>query len=366
MAILNQAIAIPIWAVFMAIAAIVVLAILIRGLEAKRQIAAGIGIVALLTAFSAVITSSQWAATGGSGQHTAAAIPVGPEAERRALEARQADLAARAATPGSPLACLDALAGVSVDSGCEQAVFASPISAAVAVSYAAARLQLLADSVAFARRADPSYASKIGGLRLAVQNDAYGIYAHILAERDGCTPERCDAFALLGDPSTLKVHLRQHVYASYVAQYRDRWRASSTAEAVPRSTVPTPTAAAAATMALAGSDLALSSAAAPVPVPRSRPTPTVAGSDDSAAVPTASITPPPSDANAVTSAVPPRSRGPVPPVASVLPNLDFPSSSSIPPISIMAPEPKLPPADAASAKPSAPPSTTPQESSRPQ
>jgi hypothetical protein len=50
-----------------------------------------------------------------------------------------------------------------------------------------------------------------------------------------------------------------------------------------------------------------------------------------------------------------RSRGVVPPVASVLPNIDFPSASSIPAINIMAAEPKLPPGDEAAATPSPPP-----------
>jgi hypothetical protein len=48
-------------------------------------------------------------------------------------------------------------------------------------------------------------------------------------------------------------------------------------------------------------------------------------------------------------------RAPVPPVASVLPDIDFPSASSIPPVSIMAAEPKLPSTDAAPAAPSAAP-----------
>jgi hypothetical protein len=40
-------------------------------------------------------------------------------------------------------------------------------------------------------------------------------------------------------------------------------------------------------------------------------------------------------------------RGVVPPIASVLPNLEFPSSDSIPPVSIMDAEPKPPTAEPA-------------------
>src|SRR5208282_2714541 len=47
-------------------------------------------------------------------------------AERRALEMRAEQLSAQALAPGSPLACLDALAGEIIESACEKAVFASP------------------------------------------------------------------------------------------------------------------------------------------------------------------------------------------------------------------------------------------------
>jgi hypothetical protein len=367
MTILSQTIAIPIWAVLVAIAAIVALGVLIRGLEIRRQLAVVGGIAALLIAMSSAIISSQHVATPQR-QHVAVAIPVAPDAERNALEARQAELTARAANPGSPLACLDALSGVSVESGCEQAIFASPISAAVAVSYATARLQLLADGIAFARRADPSYESKLVDLRRTVQNDAYGIYAHILATRDGCTPERCAAFALLGDPSTLKVHLRQGVYASYLAQYRDRW-ATASAGLLTAPPQPPSSAAATATMALAATDLAVPVTTATIPLPKTRPAPSdVAGPNALAAVPPAADAPSAAveRRSASLNRPPALSRGLVPPVASVVPNLDYPSSSSIPPINIMAAEPKLPPASAAPDKPSPKPSTAQKPSSRPQ
>src|SRR5262245_37719940 len=51
-------------------------------------------------------------------------------AERRAIEARENELAARAASPGSGLGCLDAAAGDAVESLCERALFATPESTA--------------------------------------------------------------------------------------------------------------------------------------------------------------------------------------------------------------------------------------------
>src|SRR3990172_3379326 len=46
--------------------------------------------------------------------------------DRLALDARAGELTARALVPGSPLACLDAMAGDTVETACEKAGFASP------------------------------------------------------------------------------------------------------------------------------------------------------------------------------------------------------------------------------------------------
>jgi len=89
-------------------------------------------------------------------------------AERRALDQRAAELAARAITPGSPLACLDAVAGDAVESGCEKAVFASPATVAAAVSYVTARLALLSDSIDYARRAGGGYESALATVRVSI------------------------------------------------------------------------------------------------------------------------------------------------------------------------------------------------------
>src|SRR5215475_3959481 len=60
------------------------------------------------------------------------------QAERRAIDTRMSELAARALAPGSPLACLDAIAGDAVESACERVLFASPEMTAAAVSYVSA------------------------------------------------------------------------------------------------------------------------------------------------------------------------------------------------------------------------------------
>ena len=382
MAILSETLTIPIWAAPLAAVAMVAVVVLVRS-EAKYRAAAVTGL-ALLAAFTfAVLASLQTIGASPGRDATASAA-----AERRALDARRAELTARATEPGLPLACVNGLASQPVESACERAVFASPTSIAAVVSYAAAQLQLLGDGAAYARQFDPGYAAHLTALRLAAENDAYGIYAHVLATRDACTPERCDVFALLRDPSILKLHLRQRAYATYIAQHRDRWGVViARRAATPVAVAPTPSAHTVATAALAATTVLAPPAVPPVasgppPLPKARPA-SSATIELSAVVPALvekpviekpAVEKPAGEQSTVarpvvampsTVAIAPasRSRRSVPPVASVLPNLDFPSSSSIPAISIIAAEPPLP---ADEAKPARPAATPKHPSSRPQ
>jgi hypothetical protein len=144
-------------------------------------------------------------------------------AERRALAQRSAELAAQALAPGSTLACLDGVAGEVVENACEKMVFAGPQSSAAAVAYMAARLTLLADGLAFARYGDAEFAATLSGLRRAIELDRFGIVAHVLAVRDGCTAERCAAFMLLGDANVIKVNLKAQAFDQYVSRYAADW-----------------------------------------------------------------------------------------------------------------------------------------------
>jgi hypothetical protein len=144
-------------------------------------------------------------------------------AERRALAQRSAELTAQTLAPGSTLACLDGAVGEAVESACEKTVFAGPQSTAAAVAYMAARLTLLADGLAFARHGDPDFPAALAGLRRAIELDRFGIAAHVLAVRDGCTAERCAAFALLGDADVIKSNLKAQVFNQYVSRYAADW-----------------------------------------------------------------------------------------------------------------------------------------------
>jgi hypothetical protein len=206
----------------------------------------------------------------------------GVAAQRRALDARLADITARAVMPGSPLACLNGTAGEAVEAACEKALFASPESAAAAVTYVAAQLSLLADGAEFERRSGTSYESALSGLRRALETDRFGIVAQVLAVRDACTFDHCGSLALLHDGNQVSENLITRKYESLIGRHAADW-------------------------------------------PANGGTPVATGA-------------PVSSAGAATSTPAGSPRKPN--------NLFFPSSASIPAVSIMAPEPAPPQANA--------------------
>jgi hypothetical protein len=212
-------------------------------------------------------------------------------AERRALSQRYAELTAQTLVPGSSLSCLDGAAGETVENACEKLVFAGPRSTAAAVAFMAARLTLLSDGLAFARSGDPDYAATLSGLRRAIELDRFGLAAHVLAVRDGCTAERCPAFALLHDSNVIKSNLKAQIFDQYVSRYAGNWN-------------------------------------------KSEPMTPMAEKQPPAMAPVAGLAEAPAKA----------------PVSD---KYDFPSAASIPPVSIMNAEPKLP-KDATDAQAAAP------------
>jgi hypothetical protein len=143
--------------------------------------------------------------------------------EQRALLDRNSQLSLTAAAPGSALSCLDGLAGEEIENACEKSVFADPQSTARAVGYISARLALLADAVAAAARGGPDVLSALAPTRRAIELDRFGIAAHVLAVRDGCTADKCAAFAMLQDAATLKANFKVHAFDAYVARYATAW-----------------------------------------------------------------------------------------------------------------------------------------------
>jgi hypothetical protein len=198
--------------------------------------------------------------------------------EHSALDMRAQQLSAQAIAVGSPLACLDPLAGDAVEGACEKAVFASPESVAAATSYVAAQFGLLADMADYRNHGGADIDRALLPLRRALEADPFGFLAHVLVVRDGCTSGNCPALAVLHDPARVRTNLIAQTLDHFVDHYREFWGKAS--------------------------DL-----------------------------PVAAVADAPAAAQAAANGADKH---------KVVVNIDFPSAASIPPISIMNPEPKGP------------------------
>jgi len=143
--------------------------------------------------------------------------------ERRSLDQRAAELVGRATAPGSAIACLEATNTETVEGACERAVFASPETVAAATVYIGARLTLLAEAHEYTARRDQGYESTIAGLRRTIGADRYGLVSQVLAARDGCTADACDAFGLVYDDKKLRANLKDRLFDTTIGRYSVNW-----------------------------------------------------------------------------------------------------------------------------------------------
>jgi hypothetical protein len=182
-------------------------------------------------------------------------------------------------------------------------VFATAQSAAAASAFVAERLKVLAAAEALAKRGDPDVLVALGPERAALGRDRFGLTAQVLSRHYGCRPDHCDELAWLADPATVKAHLAAKPFEALIANYQRLWDRPGE-----------PATPAAAPVASASPE-PVAPAAVPAPVAAATPALAPAASAFARADPTA---PRPLD-----------------------PKWKLPSAESIPPVSIMAPEPKL-------------------------
>jgi hypothetical protein len=102
-------------------------------------------------------------------------------------------------------------------------VFAGPETVAAATAYIGARLTLLAEAHEYTARRDQGYESSIAGLRRTIGADRYGLVSQVLAMRDGCTADACDAFGLVYDDKKLRANLKDRVFDATVGRYSVSW-----------------------------------------------------------------------------------------------------------------------------------------------
>lgn len=136
------------------------------------------------------------------------------------------------------LSCIDDLAGESVETACEKAVFGAADAAAAAVSYAASRLSRLAafgDVVAANKNMTP----ELDALRRSIERDRYGLMAYVLVARDHCKPSDCSAYQSLTDHNQIAGNMEERVYEGLIARYAPTWNAPATTVAALPQPVPT-------------------------------------------------------------------------------------------------------------------------------
>jgi len=205
---LTGVVSLPVWAV----AAAFIVAVVVAALALLRPGADGRSLPAALLVLIAIVGACWWVGDYLAGRDRAA--------DERALNARVFELATRAFMPGSALGCLDPIVDETMEAACEKTIFASPEATAAAMSYVAAQLAVLASAREVGgQAADPG----ILALRRALEADRFGLVAHVLAARDGCTAEECSAFAWLGDTSRIKVHLAERPFESRLKAYSGNW-----------------------------------------------------------------------------------------------------------------------------------------------
>ena len=210
---LTAIVSLPIWLVAGGVALIVLVCAgaLLRGASDGRSLPATVLVLLI------VFLGAWWVREYLAGRDHAA--------EQRAIETRAFELATRAIAPGSALGCLDPIAGEAMEVACEKALVASPEATAAAVSYVASQLSILASAP---KPDDRAGNPALLALRRAVEADRFGIVAHVLAARDGCTADQCGAFAWVSDPSRIKVNLAERPFEGRLKSASASWPAAGT------------------------------------------------------------------------------------------------------------------------------------------
>jgi hypothetical protein len=190
------------------------------------------GIIVLIT----LLRAEKSVANGALTLITLLAVGIAVAAAMRSFDpdGRGASADAQSAQPViaalPALSCIDDMAGETVLTACEKALFGSPESAAAALSYAASqitRLTALGDVAA----ANKSMTPQLQMVRRAVERDRYGLMAYVLAVRDHCSPADCAAFRSLTDQHQIVSNMDERAYDGLIARYAPSWNAPAAASA---------------------------------------------------------------------------------------------------------------------------------------
>jgi hypothetical protein len=203
-----QSQSLPMWLTLLA-AGVFAIVLMVTLFRAERSVANGALTVITLLAIGIAVATMMRASGGG------------------ALPAAGTSPGAHASASLPALACLDGLAGDTVENACEKSLFASADSLAAGVSYAAAQMSRLASfgSAAAAHEAVPP---ELNALRRTIERDRYGLVAQVLTTRDGCTlASPCPFFQYLTNSAQISSNMDDHRYDSLVARYAPAWGVAS-------------------------------------------------------------------------------------------------------------------------------------------
>jgi hypothetical protein len=208
----------PMWATLIAagFSALLVLIVLLR---ADKTMANGaLSVIALLAIGIASTTTVR--GFGPPGRATDPTVDVRPTPQHVAL--------------APALACLDGLAGESVEAACEKAVFGSADTTAAAVSYAAGQV-----SRVIAASAARSLTPEQQILKRAVERDRYGLIAQVITVRDRCVASDCPLFRALSDANQIRANMNDRLYDTLVTRYSPSWTSAAAAPSPGAAPAPT-------------------------------------------------------------------------------------------------------------------------------
>lgn len=184
--------------------------VLVTLLRAEKSVANGaLAVITLLAVGIAIAASIRGL---GPDDRTASAAPTSSGQVGVALPA---------------LSCIDDLAGETVLTACEKALFGAPENAAAALAYAASQITRLT-ALGDVATANKSMTPELQMVRRAIERDRYGLVAYVLAARDHCTAADCAAFRALTDYHQIVVNMDERTYEGLIARYAPMWNAPAT------------------------------------------------------------------------------------------------------------------------------------------
>lgn len=226
----------PMWLAIIA-AAVIVVGLVIAVVRSEGSLArnAVIFVVVMAIGIAVIVATTR----GPSAPvQTVSVAPSAASAPDRRLAATATGFAFQAPLAASlpALACLDGIAGESVESACEKALFATADATAAAVSYTAAQISRLA-SFGNASAADAMMTPDLRALRRTIERDRYGLVAQVLMTRDGCTSTACAFFPSLTNTSQIAGNMNERLYDGLVGRYSPFWNAPAASSAASNSPV---------------------------------------------------------------------------------------------------------------------------------